>query len=290
MSRSTTVSLQARTSAGTLNWAAIVTRLSIASLIALAMMPASGTAYVKGRVGFDGPAHRRSDAANIQFVINDQVAAGMTNADGAVLITPGSDPLGAVNSAIATLNRLQDANFQFAPLQTTSAQPASNDGINSVSFSDTPEIRSIVGGALGVAFFSFSPTTGVITQGDVFMSPDVLRNGDPNPFDTTGAENASDLESTLLHELMHSLGADHSSVLGATMFQAGRRGEIFARTPAADDISYLVDNYPGSQAGARFGRIQGTATFTHGGPIRNGAIGAVDTGSGTVIGGITEAD
>jgi len=258
-------------------------------LVPFFLFPFLLNGYVPGRTVLDGPTFHRTDAANIQLVISDQVRGGITNADGLLLVTPDSDPVAAVRSAIATLNGFEDASFRFADLRVAPDDPMPSDGINSVSFTDTPQIRSIVGTALAVSLNSIF-SDGSITQGDVFINPDVLRDGVENPFATTGAENASDIESTVLHELLHSLGASHSSVLGATMYPFGRDGETFARTPSTDDIAFAVDIYPGDQAAGRFGRIQGTATFAGGGPIRGAAVTAVDPAFGTVVAGLTAQD
>ena len=265
-------------------------------LVPLILFPLLLHAYVPGRAGGpDRPVTFRIDAANIRFEISDQVRGGLTNAEGRLLITADSDPLTAARNVIATLNGLQDVGFRFADLAVSPNEAVSGDGINSISFADTDVTRSIVNGALAVTR-NRGFADGRVEEADIFFNPDMLFNpfmpdvGTDSLFATTGDPAANDVESTLLHEMIHALGGDHSSVLGATMFPAGRDGETFARTLTADDIAYLVDVYPGPQAAARFGRIQGTATFSTGGPIRGGMVTAVDPATGTVIGALTGQD
>ena len=258
-------------------------------MVPLFLSPLLLHGYVPGRTELGGPVTFRTDAANIQFQISDQVRGGLANTNGRRLITTDSDPVSAVRNVIATLNGIEDAGFRFADLIISPTEAISGDGINSISFADSDANRSIVRGALAVTR-NLGFADGRLDEGDIFFNPDMLGDGSESLFATTGDPAANDIESTVLHEMLHALGADHSNVLGATMYPFGRDGETFARTLTADDIAYAVDVYPGPRAAARYGRIQGTATFAAGGPISAAGVAAADPATGIVIGGLTEPD
>jgi hypothetical protein len=61
----------------------------------------------------------------------------------------------------------------------------------------------------------------------------------------------------LTHEIGHALGADHSGVLEATMFQATGMQQSHLRTLAPDDIAWASMMYPQEETPALFGSIAG---------------------------------
>jgi hypothetical protein len=87
----------------------------------------------------------------------------------------------------------------------------------------------------------YDPATGEILDADVefngvdfdFAAPDQGQSGVE-----------FDLQSTLTHEIGHTLGLDHSDVPEATMFPYGGAGETWKRTLAADDEDGLCALYP----------------------------------------------
>ena len=72
--------------------AALLRRARIAGLYGLlvGLAALSAQAYVRALTSSGNPL-RRTDQSNIQFLIHDQAAAGLTNADGEPWITAGSD-------------------------------------------------------------------------------------------------------------------------------------------------------------------------------------------------------
>ena len=80
--------------------------------LALALTPAQ--AFVRLRIGNGGPAVRRSDATNVQFLINELTAPGLANTQGATIITADSDPLGALQGAMDGWTNVETSNVAFA--------------------------------------------------------------------------------------------------------------------------------------------------------------------------------
>src|SRR5258708_14069373 len=95
-----------------------------------------------------GVALRRTDIASMKFLINQGVAAGIRNADGAVMITADSDPVAALQAAAHTWNTAPNSMIRFAPLTTTTLVNDASDTLTFIVFLDTPENRTLVGSAL----------------------------------------------------------------------------------------------------------------------------------------------
>lgn len=235
-----------------------------------------------------GSAVVRTDFAEFQLLVNEQTAPGLANTEGVVVITESSDPLAAITAATERWSAIPQSAIEFRPVEGTSLSPNGADGFHVVSFQDTPENRDVVGDATAVTLF-FTTQDGIVRDSDVYFNP-VLTDVDGRsiPFSTDGAEGTYDILSILLHELGHSLGLNHTNVLGATMFQFGREAEVFAATLAPDDIAFAVDVYPAPSGQSGFGRIRGTALLSDGQPIRGGAVAAVNASNGVAIGGLTD--
>ena len=252
-------------------------------VLAVAACCASSWAYVK-RIAPQGATVRRSDFTNIQFEVNEQFAAGAMNADGVVVIAPTADPFQAIQGALDEWNGIVDSAIFFTPAQPTAIPNSGSDRRHTIGIPDTPDSRSLVGGALAVTSF-FTVADGTITDSDIYFNPSPSDRGELVRFGTTGDLNEQDIQSTAFHELGHALGLDHTNVQGASMYQSGRKGEIFTRTLADDDRAFAVDQYPADSASMRFGRIAGKAMLTDGQPIRGGMLTAVDPTTGVVVGG-----
>ena len=113
---------------------------------------------------------RRTDAAGIQYLVNQSTIAGMMNADGAVQITADSDPMAALQSAAASWTNLPKSTVNFLPLQITSLVNDPTDGQPVIVFLDTPENRSVVGGALAFTVIYYYDN-GNIFDADILFNP-----------------------------------------------------------------------------------------------------------------------
>ena len=163
-------------------------------------------AYTPWTTSNGAPLHR-TDAAKIQYLVNQSTAAGMKNDDGAVIITPDSDPMKALQGAATAWSSIPSAAVSFLPLQATSAVNNQMDNQHVIVFVDTPDNRSVAGSALAVTVASFY-SDGTIVDADILFNPTVT-------FSTTLAPNTYDLESVAMHEMGHALGANHSGAVSA---------------------------------------------------------------------------
>ncbi|HLK47755.1 MAG TPA: carboxypeptidase regulatory-like domain-containing protein, partial [Bryobacteraceae bacterium] len=265
-------------------------------LIALSAGPLAyqSAAYTRNATAAGIPLFR-PDASSIQVLVNGSMQAGATNAQGAVVITAGSNPMQAVMAAVGEWTQAGSAAINFAtPLPTTLSNDP-NDGKFVVTIEDNATNRSIVGSALAVTLYSYGGN-GAIADSDIIFNPDVLISGQLTPFATDHSQGAVDLQSVLAHELGHSLGANHSPVISATMFQAQPACSRFASLAectahqllSPDDIAFANAAYPGTGAG-QFGTISGTVT-TAAGAISGGLVVAVNPATGATVSGITGAD
>ena len=212
-----------------------------------------------------GAPERRTDTGAIQFLINDQIQAGMMNSQGDVWITADSNPAEALREAVDAWAAVEHANLTFAPVQTTSLVNDGFDRQHVIVFVDTPEIRAAIGTASAVTRGFFDPTTGIITDTDILFNPDIFVGGEATPFSTTGAAATRDIQEIATHELGHALGAGHTIVAGATMFPTASIGESIGRSLEADDLAFPAEVYPTAQVDTLFGTIAGTATLASGG-------------------------
>jgi hypothetical protein len=171
--------------------------------------------------------------------LNPNVAAGIvSSASGKTAIGSGSDPQAAVRAALAAWNGPNSANIRFLPLKPTNLGIDLNDGKMVIAVGASPAELSVVGGALAVTTVNFSPVDqsvggmslpkGVITDSDSIINPAYT-------FSTDGST-LYDLQSVITHELGHSLGANHTGLMGAVMFQTNA-GQRFLTT---DDVAFAA--------------------------------------------------
>ncbi|MGI8989255.1 MAG: matrixin family metalloprotease, partial [Bryobacteraceae bacterium] len=251
---------------------------SLCGLLLMSMVAApAARAYIRFAPN-GGPPLIRADYPNVQFHINDGAVAGLTNADGQPFITSDSDPVAALKLAAASWNAIPTTAAQFAPLDIASTVNNSADGLNVIVFRDTPEIRSVLGSALAMNVYSVFPG-GAIAETDIIFNP-------TKTFSTTLAPGTFDIQSVAAHELGHALGANHSGILSAAMFQSTQPGDGSQRLLGADDAMFASAVYP--QAGPTpFGTISGTLSAVDGSPFRGGLVTAIDPSTGIVIGSLS---
>jgi predicted Zn-dependent protease len=235
-------------------------------------------AYTLWTTSNGAPLHR-TDAASIQYLVNKSTAAGMINADGNVVITADSDPMKALQAAATAWSSIPTAAVNFLPLQTTSAVNDQSDKQHVIVFVDTPDNRSLVGSALAVTAATFF-SDGSVVDADIVFNPTVT-------FSTNLAPNTYDLQSVATHEMGHSLGANHSGVLSATMFY-GLQAQINSPSVlSADDVAFVTSAYPGPGSADSFGVISGTVSLASGLPVLGALLVAADPVSGITVGGFS---
>jgi len=234
----------------------------------------------------------RTDASAIQVLLNTSFQPGATNADGRTVITPGSDPAQAIAAAAAEWSGISGALINFLPVQSTTLGSL-NDGKYVVTIQDTPSNRSVVGASLAVTSYWYD-NDGTINDSDILLNPNLTVGGVFCPFSTDHSNGSFDLQSVLVHEMGHALGATHSVVIGATMFQSQGEfspyvtaaGATLHQALSADDVSFATTRYPAPPAAAQFGSIAGKVAFSTGGVVAGALVVAVDPSAGTTIGGL----
>ncbi|MDQ2899994.1 MAG: matrixin family metalloprotease [Acidobacteriota bacterium] len=235
----------------------------------------SARAYV--RLTLNGVPLQRPDFANVRFLLNDAAVSGLQNSQGQPFITSGSDPAGAIRAALAAWNGVPTSVARFAPLGGTAAVNDSNDRLNVIVFRDTPEIRSFMGTDVA-DHVSFVTPDGKVLETDILFNP-------MYKFSTTREAGTYDIQSVAAHELGHALGANHTGVVGATMYQDAFPGQIGQRRLSPDDIAFASAVYP-PPGGNGYGTISGKLSSA-GNPLRGGFVTADDPSTGVVIDGLS---
>ena len=162
-----------------------------------------------------------------------------------------------------------------------------DDGNHVFVFDDTPEIRAALGSALAIARSRFF-LSGEIIDSDILFNPKNTINGQQVPFSTTLEEGTFDLESVATHEVGHTLGANHTHILAASMFPRAPPASKLQAEITADDIAFAVEAYPAPGAQAAHGSISGTVTLTGGGAARGVLLTAVDPNGGIAVGTLSD--
>jgi uncharacterized protein (TIGR03437 family) len=249
------------------------------SAVLLLVLASAGFGYIRQTSGTVPLV--RTDNASIQFYLNSLVVAGVqSTASGptVTVIAGDSNPQAAIHAALATWNAA-GANVSFAALQSTAATINGNDNQMTIAIGSTASDVSLVGGALAVTLDTFNPANGAIKDSDIIINP-------ADCFTTTGVASgcaprtAYDFQATMTHELGHSLGLNHTGLLGAVMFQYNTVSE---RSLSSDELAFLNTVYPAAGSPA-LGTISGTITTGGGSPEPFALITMVNTASGQSIG------
>ncbi len=227
----------------------IITSLVLSAVLLWAAVPASGYTYQFS----SSSVQVRWPTNTIAIALSTSLSSPPSN------IKAGSDALGAARRALRRWS--EAANIQFVESSTSvdSVNPSGSDGINliTVAASATNDAFTNQGGQrLGRTRVVFD-SAGRILEADLALNPRVA-------FSTDGTANTYDLESTLVHELGHLLGLDHSGVVGATM--QPRQGLNFTdpshtmRTLSDDDLAGIRSIY-GQRFAAAVGSIAGHVNY-----------------------------
>ena len=138
-----------------------------------------------------------------------------------------------------------------------------------------------MGSALAVTDIMFY-TDGRIIETDIIFNPTVS-------FSTNLAPKTFDLQSVAAHEMGHALGANHSGLLAATMYQATAAQSNSQTRLSADDRAFVTDLYPAPSAAAAYGTISGKVSMTTGETVRGALLVAIDPVTGVSVGGFSSA-
>ncbi len=93
---------------------------------------------------------------------------------------------------------------------------------------------------------SYNPNTGEIADADIELNAEIYKYSVTDPVEPSHV----DLRNTLVHEIGHFVGLDHTGVREATMYASADIGETDKRTLHQDDIDGLCHIYPASEPGA----------------------------------------
>jgi hypothetical protein len=201
-------------------------------------------------------------------------------------IKAGSDVEGTVRRALRRWSDAANINFDVRS-GGPDAVGTSNDGFNVISVAAANS--SFVSAANpGRTRVSFDPATGAIAEADVAVNPN-------QPFSTDGTHGTYDLESTLVHEIGHFIGLDHSGLVGSSMqprqaqnFNSGSYNltQTTVRTLSDDDAAAARAIY-GQRTSRAVGSIQGSLNY----PFAGANVRAENADTGRVVGSaVTRSD
>jgi len=99
---------------------------------------------------------------------------------------------------------------------------------------------------LAITLTRFSVLTGEILDADILLNADKFRFDDvSDPVACLALSGPTfDLRNTLIHEMGHFIGFDHTPIREATMFASADRCEVGKRDLAEDDLMGLCSVYP----------------------------------------------
>lgn len=231
-----------------------------------------------------------------------QVSLSTSLTSPASAVTPDSDIIGAVHRALSRWSTAANIRFEEVSSKVQSISPVSGgDGINLITIAETAENLAIFGRGHNPARTRvfYDPETGEIVEADIVINPHPI-GADTTllQFSTDGTPGTYDLESTLMHEIGHFLGLDHSNVIGSTMqAHQGVNGTyklpaFTERTLSEDDRTRVLSLYGSSEG---LSAIEGKLTNSWLGgppvPLHGAHVWVEESDSGRVVAsGITSAN
>ena len=178
---------------------------------------------------------------------------------------------------------MSSANAKFLPIKSTTVGHDPADGMMVISVATSAADVSAVGGAIAITANVWA-TSPVDKDGDIFDS-DILLNPAVS-FSTNGTAGTNDLQGVLTHEMGHALGANHTAVLGATMFQyAGPTRRLLS----SDDVAFVTAAYPATSA-PKPATISGKISITGTIGLPYAFVTFIDTAQGITLSGLTNTD
>ena len=243
-----------------------------------AVIPALG--YVRNERAAGVPLFVAAPEA-VRYRVHSATAAGMTNLDGEPTIPAGSTPTAAVLAAFEAWSRVEGSSVEFAAPIAEPDGTARADGVNLITFADTPGNRALTFGAIAVTRLQ-SDANGAFTDTDIVFNPDM-------PFSTTLEAGTFDIQGALTHELGHALGLDHSGSATSVMFATTVRGSKRLRALSQDDTAFAMEAYP-SDVPQETGAIEGVVRLTGGGAVDGAIVTAFDPAGNVTVSAITGSD
>ncbi|MCM3870367.1 MAG: DUF4214 domain-containing protein [Pyrinomonadaceae bacterium] len=217
-------------------------------------------------------------------------------------MTPDSDIVGAVHRALSRWSTAANIKFDEVSSKVQAISPANaGDGISLITIAETPENLSILGSGQNPARTRvfYDSETGEIVEADIAINPRPLgADGTLLQFSTDGTSGTYDLESTLMHEIGHFLGLDHSNVIGSTMQpHQGLNGTyglpaFTERTLSEDDRSRVLSLYGPTESmrdgmGAIEGKLTNSSLAGYPVPLQGAHVWVEESASGRVVASVT---
>ncbi len=240
------------------------------------------------------------DYASLQFYVNTLVVGGATSSlvgAASPVISTSSNPVAAIEAAMASWNNVGAADIRFSGLQTTTVGHNSADCLNVISIAATAGDLAVLGvtsgsnGVVGLTVNSYVQGAGSVCGGTTSVPAGSIIDSDIllNPlfeFSTDGTTGTKDVQAVVTHELGHVLGMNHSGLLAATMYPFTAK---LQRHLSWDEKAFAATYYPSGTKS--LGTISGAVTLGSA-PVVYGLVTLTDVsvGGGKTIGTLTDAN